>query len=441
MRLPLTMMDAAIVSQTMPGRPMTTHHVLEVGAPLSRTSLERAVEHLAAAHPALRARATETFWRWTRTADPVDPARARACLEVVEAPGWVEAGAWLERPFALGADWPFRLRYGPTPRGTWSLCFTLHHSVTDGVGALTLFDELLAVAAAAEAGRPLPALSEVPAPVVAPWRAVLRQSPRFLLGLLWFALRSLRLTWQHRAVLLDEPAAPISGFGVRVLHLTPSAWRALKVRATAQGCTRNDLLCAGALRAAAAVRRERGLSDEPWRMLTPVDLRPFFGEHSPRSNWMGTIEVDVAPAELVAAGLERLLHQRMAEGKAPVRAAATPVLLGVLGALLPARLYKEMFRRIDAPGRANPFSLLVSHIRPPGALCWPPALLPRSLWCASTLPRKPGLGLTVTTVGDAVSVAVCWPRPLVREETIDALVAQLRRELGDELAPAPALSA
>lgn len=431
MRLPLTMMDAAIVSQTMPGRPMTTHHVLELGSPLRRSSLERAVEHLAAAHPALRARATESFWRWTRTADPVDPARARACLEVVDVPGWVEAGGWMERTFALGADWPFRLRYGPTPRGTWSLCFTLHHSVTDGVGALTLFDELLAVAAAAEAERPLPALAEAPAKVVAPWRAVFRQSPRFLLGLSWFALRSLRLTWQHRAVLLDLPEAPITGFGVRVLHLSPAAWRTLKERATAQGCTRNDLLSAAVLRAAAAVRRERGESDEPWRMLTPMDLRPFFGETSPRSNWMGTIEVDVAPAELVAAGLEQLLHRRLAEGKAPMRAAATPVLLGALSVILPARLYKEMFRRIDAPGRANPFSLLVSHIRPPGALCWPRSLSPRGLWCASTLPRKPGLGVTVTTVGDVVSLAVCWPRPLMREATIDALVAHLEHELGD----------
>lgn len=441
MRLPLSMMDAALVSQTMPGRPMTTHHALEVGVPLSRPALERAVEHLAAAHPALRARATERFWRWTREADPMDAARARACLEVVEAPGFLEDGDWLERPFALAADWPFRVRYGPTPRGTFSLCFTLHHSVTDGVGALTLFDEFLRAATAAEERRPLPPLPEEPPPVVAPWRALFSKSPRVLFGLAWYALRSLRLTWQHRAVLLDLPEAPVTGFGARVLHLSPAAWRALKDRAAAQGCTRNDLLSAAALRAVAAVRRERGLSDEPWRLLTPMDLRPFFGEHSPRSNWMGTIEVDVAPAELSAAGLEQLLHRRLAEGKAPARAAATPVMLGAVGALLPARLYKELFRRIDAPGRANPFSLLVSHIRPPGALCWPPALLPRSLWCASTLPRKPGLGLTVTTVGDAVSVAVCWPRPLVREETIDALVAQLRVELGDALVSAPALSA
>jgi hypothetical protein len=107
-------------------------------------------------------------------------------------------------------------------------------------------------------------------------------------------------------------------------------------------------------------------------------------------------------------------------------------MLGMLGAILPVPAFRALFRRVDAPGRGNPFSILVSHIRPPGALCWPEALQPRSLWCASTLPRKPGLGLTVTTVGDHVTIAACWPRPLVREETIDALLAQLKRELGDE---------
>jgi hypothetical protein len=74
-------------------------------------------------------------------------------------------------------------------------------------------------------------------------------------------------------------------------------------------------------------------------------------------------------------------------------------------------------------------------------LCWPEALQPRALWCASTLPRKPGLGLTITTVGDNVTIAACWPVPLVREETIDALLAELGRALGDDERVAASISA
>lgn len=439
MGLPLTMMDAAIVSQTMPGRPMTTHHVLELGAPLSRGALERAVEHLSASYPGLRTRPKEHFFGWERIVDAPDAARARAQLTFLTAPGLVEQSSWVETPFKLNDEWPFRVRYGPTPRGTFSLCFTLHHSVTDGHGALVLFDALLAAALAAEAGRPMPEAVAAPAPV-APWRTILKRGPAFLFALVLKILSHVPLMWQHRAVLLDAPLAPVEGFGVKVLPLSPRAWMELKTRATALGCTRNDLLCAAALKSVAAVHRARAERDLPLRMLGVADLRPFFGAPGPVSNWMGTLEVDVTPAELDAPGLELLLHRQLVAGRDPLPALATPALLGVLGTILPVPMFRAFFRWIDAPGTSNPFSILVSHIRPPGGLCWPEALQPRGLWCASTLPRKPGLGLTITTVGDHVSIAACWPRPLVREETIDALLAQLRVELGDD-ARAEALSA
>jgi hypothetical protein len=439
-RLPLTMMDAAIVSQTMPGRPMTTHHVLEFGAAISRPALERAVEHLAAAFPQLRARALEGFWRWERTVDAPDPARARAQLTVVAQPGFLEESSWVQTPFAVGTEWPFRVRYGPTPRGTFTLCFTLHHSVTDGHGALVLFDALLNAALAAEAGRPLLAPEPVPAPA-APWRTIVSKGPGFLLAVALAALKSMPLIWHHRAVLLDAPRAPIEGFGVKVLPLSAQAWLNLKARATELGCTRNDLLCAAALKAVAAVRRGRAEQELPLRMLGVADLRTFFNAPGPQSNWMGTLEVDISPAELAGPELERLLHARLVAGRDTVPALATPVLLGVLGALLPVAAFRELFRRIDAPGPHHPFSILVSHIRPPGELCWPEALQPRALWCASTLPRKPGLGLTITTVGDNVTIAACWPVPLVREETIDALLAELGRALGDDERVAASISA
>jgi hypothetical protein len=44
-------------------------------------------------------------------------------------------------------------------------------------------------------------------------------------------------------------------------------------------------------------------------------------------------------------------------------------------------------------------------------------------------------------VGDNVTIAACWPVPLVREETIDALLAQLSRALGEEERVAVSISA
>jgi hypothetical protein len=44
-------------------------------------------------------------------------------------------------------------------------------------------------------------------------------------------------------------------------------------------------------------------------------------------------------------------------------------------------------------------------------------------------------------VGDNVTIAACWPVPLVREETIDALLAELGRALGDDERVAASISA
>lgn len=133
----------------------------------------------------------------------------------------------------------------------------------------------------------------------------------------------------------------------------------------------------------------------------------------------------MTPAELRAPGLEQLVHARLREARAPHRALVTPVLLGMLGRALSASQFRALFRRSDAPGGSFPYTFLLSHIRPPEQQCWPEALGPKALWCASTLPRKPGLGLTVTTVGEEVTIAACYPKPLVDPKTVDALLKRL----------------
>jgi hypothetical protein len=436
--LPLTMMDAALVTQTMRGRPMTTHHVLEIGQELSRPSLEKALEALAAAHPGLRARTVERTFGWERTVEPFDPARARAQLTFTTQPAAIEDTAWISTPIDLAAEWPFRVRFGPTPRGAFTICFTLHHSVTDGHGALLLFDQLLDAALAVEARLPVPTLQTWGQAQPSPWSVIAAQGPRFLGALAAQTGKSLTRFWQKRADLHDAPDAAVDRFGVKVVPLPAAAWRALKQRATQLDCTRNDLLCAAAVRAAAEVRRERGQDAAPLRIVGGVDLRKFFGAEAPQSNWVGTLEADVAPEELNQPGLERLLHDRLKAAREPVPALVTPVLLGMLGTALPTKLFRHVFKSSDAPGGSHPYTLLVSHIRPPGKLCWPVALSPQSLWCASTLPRKPGVGLTITTVGEHVTIAACWPKPLVREETIDALLSHMQRDLGEAAAEASA---
>lgn len=252
--LPLSPMDEALIAQTYPGRPMTTHHVLECARVPRVGSLLRAAEHLAAHVPALRAQTVEVEGRLVRTATAHDPSRARQAVLFGFRPEEVQDSGWVDRPFALDREWPFRVLVTPTPRGTWSIAFTLHHSVTDGRGALALFEAFLASALAEDARAPLPPFALASRHSISTWEVLAGHGRAFGRQLAKELARSPLRFWSRRASLLDRPEAMPEGFGLKVVRVPREQWRALKARAERAGCTRNDLLWCDALRAA----------DAPW---------------------------------------------------------------------------------------------------------------------------------------------------------------------------------
>lgn len=432
---PLTVMDYALLAQTYPGRPMITHHVLEHDAPLPREALAVAAEHLARHCPRLRSTVHEEAGRLSRVIEPFDATRARARVEE-------ETGDWLGRPFALDREWPFRIRVSRTGAGAHALAFTLHHGVTDGRGALTLFDWFLRSALAWKAGADLPPCPFLDAPGPSLADVLRARGMAFAGELAMNTARSAGRFLQQRACLLEQPAAAPERVAVLTLDIAAERWNALGATARALRCTRNDLLWCAALRAADAVRRERGWPDETFRVVGGVDLRDFFGAADLLGNWVGTLEADFTPAEVRGPDLATTVSSRLTAARAPPASLVTPALLGLISQALSVARFREVFRNADDPRSPNMYSLLLSHIRPPGEvlpgrarpasplsmrspLCWPGELRPLRLWCASTLPRKPGLGITVTTVGEAVTLTACWPEPLSSERAVRGLLEGL----------------
>ncbi|GMU58264.1 MAG: hypothetical protein AMXMBFR34_00270 [Myxococcaceae bacterium] len=427
---PLTAMDAALLGQTYPGRPMITHHGLVHRAPLDEEALRQAAAHVARRCPVLRSTVQEEDGRLWRRVERFDEARARAAVERPAEPGWVD------RPFQLDAQWPFRVCSRRLESGAFELIFTLHHGVTDGRGALGLFDWYLRSALVLARGEEAPAcpFSEAPGPSLV--KAIGRQGAAFAAALALNTVRSAGRFRQHRACLLEAPEAAPEGTGLAVVDVARGRWSALGKAARARGCTRNDLLWAAALKAADGFCTSRGRSDAPFRLVGGVDLRGFFGAGDILGNWVGTLEADFTPGEVRARGLEALVSRRLAEERQPERALVTPSLLGALVAAASPAQQRAVYRAVDEAPRPCPYSLLLSHIRPPGAWCWPDALGPVRLWCASTLPRKPGLGVTVTTVGESVTLTACWPLPLSSEDAVRGFLGALLARLDEYAAEA-----
>ncbi len=424
-RLPLTAMDRALIAQTLPGRPMSTHHALEVRAHLPPELLAEAAAHLARTCPTLRSVIVDPL---SREVSPFSSERLAAALQLEET-GSVAGSDWLARPFELALDWPFRLRQASLPDGRQELTFTLHHSVTDGRGALTLFDWLLRTALALRAGAPPPPSPLSPRASRPLLLDVFRHAEANVARLVTQTGRNALRFLQHRASLLDNPADSVDGFAVHVEDLATTEWHALKLAARRLRCTRNDLLWCAALRAADRSRQTRHLSEETFRLVGGVDLRGFFGAEDALHNWVGTMEADFTPAEVRTAELEALVHARLAQARTPEAALVTPVLLELLHGGLGRKRLGRIFAAADRGARPFLYSLLVSHIRAADGLCWHPELRPVRLWCASTLPRKPGLGITVTSNADHATLAACWPTPLARAETVRALLREVKAEV------------
>jgi NRPS condensation-like uncharacterized protein len=352
--------DAALVVQTYPGRPMTTHHVLEIDAPVSIERWRSAAVAWVAHFPELRS-VVELAPRLRRTVVEVGPEDIHARVELDDDASDAAIERWINRSIDLWTPCPFRLRIAPGQVAAQSVTLSLHHSVTDGSGALMLFDALLELVQ----GHALPARSQrrPSIPVAVPWRA------------LWRRVAALS---RPCAAVRDIVDADATGHSVLVQTLDAGCWRALTERAYACGVTRNTLLWHTAAQTVATMPR---LADghEPIRVLAAVDLRAAFGvADDTLGNWLGTIEHDL-DGDGSDAGLRRL-HAALREQRDPALAHATPALIGALVEHLPLGLARSLLRWVDSPRWPNTHTILLSNIRPRMPRCWPAALRPRRLW-------------------------------------------------------------
>lgn len=429
-RLATNWMDHALLAQTYPGRPMTTHHVLEVDAPFDRARLARAVASLLDETPSLRSFTRESPLGLARFAAPERWSRLDEIISWRDLSLDLDRSDWYLRPFDLSIEEPLRVLHAPRPGGGYQLVFTLHHSVTDGVGALALFDALLV------RYRALDGEDVVVPPALGPSGATLRGLlARLGLGVTAALVRrnveGARRFGAKRASLMERVDAPLDAVHARVIDVSAVAWARLRDRAAALGCSRNDLLLAAFLRAASAWRRARGLGDEPFRALIPVDLRGEFGVGRTLQNHLAVIEADFTAAEVDDASLPHRVSERLRAERPLDRSLATPLALGVLGAIAPPGALRAFFRWLDERPSAFMYSFLFSHIRVTGGVVAPSRTGASRLYCLSGLPRQPGVGVTVTATPGAVTVTLAYMVPRLSDDGAERLLEAFSKALGE----------
>lgn len=413
--LDLNWMDRALVAQTYEGRPMTTHHVVDTEAPFDRGLLSEALMALIGSVPVLRSVVRESPLRVGRFAAPLPSSALHRLITWSEVELDLGASGWLHRAIDLSSEAPLRLLHSPRRGGGYQLVFTLHHSVTDGVGAIALLDALLSLYSSLE-GEPVPS----PAPFAPSGASLLgllsRRGHRFTASLLAANLRAAGRFGDRRASLLERADARAEAMHCLVLELDAAQWSRLHERAASAGVSRNDLLLTTFLRAAASWRRGEGMSDETFRALVPVDLRSELGVGRSLQNHLGVIEADFTASEVDEPSLLARVSERLRAGRAPERALTTPVAIALLGAVLPPFALRSLFRWLDQRPSSFMYSFLFSQIRMPEGMHLPASVRARRVYCLSALPRQPGIGLTVTASSGSVTAALAYEVPRLSDE-------------------------
>jgi len=408
---PLNAFDAALVAQTYPGRPMTTHHVLEVDVPVNLRTVRRATRMLVVLYPELASVVELGEWP-NRFLIPAVSSEVEARIFVDDDGSHAAMERWIRRPISLEQPYPFGIRIAPAVGARQSITLSLHHSVADGRGAMGVFAAFLDLL---QGGRPSP-----------------RRRPPTLhvaesgtdLGRMFRAARRLR----HPCVSLSEPNAQCpptdeQTHEVSVRTLPWQQWDAFGSCAGAHGVSRYVLLQHAV---AAAVREHAGEDDLPVRILSPIDLRSALAvPPGALQNWLGAAEVDIGP-ELALGSLQAALRS----AASPQNALATTSLASGLATHAPASLARAIFRFVDETRHAATHTLMLTRLPVPRGSCWPAQLRPVRLWCTSLLPRNPALGITVTTAGRVVTVAASWQSPSLARETVDWILDRTFADLG-----------
>ncbi len=420
--------------------------------PLQRRQVARAVAHAAASFPRLRQRAVVPpvrlalpYWADDPDFDVEDHLRERR----VAAPGSLselldeirpELAAPLEDDRPL---WEALLLTGLAgDRG--ALFFKMSHAMTDGQGALRLFDALFGASAAPttrrprsgrKAPRPDPSTLQNQAPAGLP-QQLLARTARLLPSLLGVARDAIQdpaafagsaekyLASVQRVLSPPCPPAPVlaqRSLERRCAVLTLSLAR-LKRAARACNASINDLYLAAVTNALRRYQTTMGVTPQDVPLAVPVDLRA--GGEDAAGNYIGALNLVAPASEPDPERRLAALHAAMAAGRSEP-AIAAPALIAPLLARVPDIAFERLVARIP---RAD---VQASNVRGPTAR---PVLAGRRVLALFPFGPVPGVGamIAMLSLADECFVAVHFdPASFTAPETFAEC---LREGFGEVLA-------
>ena len=420
--LPLTAMDRFFIVNDYPGLPMHSIFFLDLKDAMEEPALRKALAAVMAEIPMARTFVRQAPWgleRFVARRAWIDTARLIVRAETpIE-----EDSAPVDAPFDLAREPPIRMILTRRRGGAPQAVLIAHHSAIDGEGGLLFLDVLMRRYHEALRSRPASALPPIAA--ASRFRDRLREKG---LGYAWRMIRRhlrpfAKIGAKHATLHDDrnpQPTRPV----YRLFDLAPETWRALKGTSVAFGCSRNDLLIAATLRACLRLVSERGQRGPSVCVSSAVSLRKALGLGAGFQNFLGTMILTLAPEEIERTDLPSQVARKGAELRELDQALAYPVNLGVLTRLLPPPFLRAVLRKLDADRESFFFTCMTSTMRVTHEYEGV-----ERVGTASSMGRRPGIGITFTITGERVACTLEWAAPIITEPTAQLLKTRFTEEL------------
>jgi hypothetical protein len=240
----------------------------------------------------------------------------------------------------------------------------------------------------------------------------------------------------NASVLEDENAKPEATLR-HMMVLEKEGMEALWNAVKAYGTTRNHLYLAASLRAAESWRSERNKPQRPYRLLTPIDLRPLLGEKPGLGNYSGIINLDFTPQEVMGDSLLTLIKEQLKAGRKLEQAIEAPTNLGVVSALLPIRQFRKALREFDADPKSFFFSYGLTAINFPPQMHLPNDVDVQRVWMTGSVTGHPGFGLGPVRDRGRVYLLSAHRAPLLSADGAKDYLRRFKEELDRLVAEAP----
>lgn len=334
---------------------------------------------------------------------------------------------FLNRPFNLASDSPYRALYGKLTKeeSTWRLIMTVHHTSFDGIAQTYLFREIML----AYQGLPLTPWTTTILPFR--FRDLFKKKFSFSkrYSLYFNLLKSLNYKKPQAATLITHPERASRKVRHEYFDLGARGTDILNAKGRELKLSFYEVIFLAILKTLDKTVTKK--DDKPIVLAIPMNFRTFLKVDHFFQNVVGLMTLRFTRNEVQEKNIAGILKEKIKESSAHQLTLRPAFLAAITSKIFGINTLRKIMLKNDLNPNAIYSSILISALRfSSSVMVMPPELTPKRLLGHGSLFKSPGLGVIVTGTKENQVVVIEYLEDLFSPETIVEFKKTLITELG-----------